>query len=303
VQVEVLPYLRDSRRLTEIVHYTGCTRPDRLRAWLGIGTELGELDVIGERYRVRGRRSRALAGGDQLLVAHYRSMLEYQVGPYGSLEEFLKGDSGMGRSDLSRFAGDIAQVSRAAEPFVASFVRQAVATVRPANVLDVGCGSAVYSRVVLDTDAQARVEGIDLAADVIAAARLELDQAGYGSRVTLHVGDAQRWSGASPTQFDLIMLVNNIYYFDPVTRCALYRDLGSHLTEGGQLLIVSMLFPGSIASAHLHFMLTCQSVTTSLPAPGEIENDLRQSGFQILAKQTLVPTEPFIGVRARKIQE
>jgi hypothetical protein len=99
------------------------------------------------------------------------------------------------------------------------------------------------------------------------------------------------------------MLVNNIYYFDPVTRCALYRDLGSHLTEGGQLLIVSMLFPGSIASAHLHFMLTCQSVTSSLPAPGEIENDLRQSGFQILAKQTLVPTEPFIGVRARKIQE
>ena len=110
-QIDLLPYLRGGRSVLEIVDHTGCTRPDRLRAWLWVGSELGELWRRGEEYGVRGRRSRALADGDQLLTAHYRSMLEYQVGPYGSLDQLLRSDVGEGRSDLSRYADDIARVS------------------------------------------------------------------------------------------------------------------------------------------------------------------------------------------------
>ncbi|MGO8860391.1 MAG: class I SAM-dependent methyltransferase [Acidimicrobiales bacterium] len=300
VRIEILPYLRGGRRFSEIVDHTGCTRPERLGAWLSIGSELGELSHRGERYGVRGTRARALAEGDPLLVAHYRSMLEYQIGPYGELHELLRAEAGDGRSDLSRYADDIARVSLAAAPFVSSFVRRSVAEMRPATVLDVGCGTGVYSKVVLESDPLAHVEAIDLAEDVIATARDELGRAGFGSRIRLHVGDVRGRAHRSPQRFDLVMLLNNIYYFDSQRRAELYRDIAELLTERGQLIIVSMMAPGSVAAAHLHFMLTCQSAVASLPRPGEIERDLSESGFRTLVNQLLVPSEPFVGVRAIK---
>ncbi len=300
VRLDILPYLRSGRRFDELCSHTGCTRPERLQAWLWIGAELGELSFRGDRYGVRGRRARALADGDRLLLAHYRSMLDYQIGPYGEFHELLHSAAGGGRSDLSQFADDIAQVSLAAAPFVASFVRRAMAEVRPMHVLDVGCGTGFYSKVVLEADGYAHVEGIDLSEVVVENARDELNRAGFSSRFELHVGDVRRWAHEATTAFDLILLLNNIYYFEPQSRTALYRELRELLTERGQLLIVSMMVPGSIAAAHLHFMLRCQDTPASLPAQAEIENDLLSSGFRILANEVLVPTEPFVGVRAAR---
>jgi SAM-dependent methyltransferase len=297
-RLDLLAYLRGGRAFAEVVDFTGSTRPARLRAWLGVGVELGELSLRRQRYDVRGPRARALADGDQLLLAHYRSMLEYQIGPYGELEPLLRSDDG--RDDLARYADDIARVSLAAAPFVASFVRQIVAGSRPRRVLDIGCGTGVYSTVVLGADSDVRVEGIDLAADVIESARADLEQAGYGSRVQLHVGDIRTWTSNAAPKFDLVMLLNNIYYFDPLSRVDLYRDLSRLLSEQGQLLVVSMVAPGSIAAAHLHFMLTCQNSTAALPEPAEIERDLAQAGYQITDSQALVPTEPFVGLLAEK---
>jgi SAM-dependent methyltransferase len=296
VRVELLPYLRDGRALWEIVDHTGCARSERLRAWLGVGVELRELSLRRQRYGLRGARSRALAGGDQLLLAHYRSMLDYQMGPYEELQDLLR--SAGGRDDLSRYADDIARVSLAAAPFVASFVRAAVAEARPATVLDIGCGTGVYSKVVLEADPATHVDGIDLAEEVISAARADLR--GYGSRVGLHLGDVREWSRQAANQYDLVLLVNNVYYFDPATRVALYRDLGDLLTDHGQLLVVSMVAPGSIAAAHLHFMLTCQAVTAALPEPAEIGRDLGEAGYRVTESQVLVPTEPFVGLRAER---
>jgi SAM-dependent methyltransferase len=300
VRIEILPYLCEDRLLSEIIERTQCTRPERLQAWLWIGSELGEISSRKDRYGVKGRRARALAGGDRFLVAHYRSMLEYQTGPYADLAGLLQSDAGDGREDLVLYADDIAQVSLAAAPFVSSFVRRTVAAMRPANVLDVGCGTGVYSRVVLEADSFAHVDGIDVAEDVIRAARDHLDAAGYEARIRLHVGDVRRWARESTTRFDLVLLLNNIYYFDRESRVALYRDIAQLLTDRGQLLIASMMVPGSIAAAHLHFMLTCQDTTASLPGRTEIETDLSQAGFRVLADQILVPGEPYVAVRATK---
>src|ERR1700689_2976530 len=89
VQTGLLPYLRTARRFDDIAQRIDCRRSDRLHAWLGVGVDLGELGSHGETYRVIGRRGRALAEGDHLLVAHYRSMLEYQGGPYADLASLL----------------------------------------------------------------------------------------------------------------------------------------------------------------------------------------------------------------------
>ncbi len=300
VRSELIRHLRTDRSADELAELLASRRPDRLRAWLQVGVDVGELRRQGDRYRVSGRRARALADGDEFLVAHYRSMLDYQVGPYAELDTLLRGDPGGGRDDLDRYAEDIAQVSVAATPFVSSVVRRTVTELRPARVLDVGCGSGIYSRVVLDSDPSARVDGVDLAENVIIAARRELAAAGYGSRGQLHVGDVREWLPRSELRFDLVMLLNNIYYFDRARREEIYRQLGTSLTSGGQLLLVSMTTPGSIAAAHLDFMLRCQSGAASLPELGDIQSDLAAAGYETLEVQQLVPTEPLVGIRARR---
>lgn len=297
VRSGIITHLRSGRSVAELARLTGSRRPDRLRAWLQVGVDVGELRKRGDRYRVSGHRACALAAGDTLLVAHYRSILEYQVGPYAELGAMIR-ELDSGRDDLDRYAEDIAQVSLAALPFISSILRRTLVELRPARVLDVGCGSGSYTRVVLESDPSVRVDGVDLAEDVIAAARRELFEQGYGTRIELHVGDIREWLQRSDIRFDLVMLLNNIYYFESARRQEVYRELGNCLTDRGQLLVVSMTTPGSIAAAHLDFMLRCQAGTASLPEVEDLRTDLLSAGFEIIEEKGLVPAEPLVGVRA-----
>jgi SAM-dependent methyltransferase len=112
------------------------------------------------------------------------------------------------------------------------------------------------------------------------------------------VGDVRDWLRRSADRFDLILLLNNIYYFDRAQRRQLYGELLTVLADGGQLLVVSMTKPGSIAASHLNFMLACQEGTASLPGGDDLVADLVAAGYQILEERRLVPTEPFVGARA-----
>jgi SAM-dependent methyltransferase len=291
---------RAGRSFAEIATQSGCLRFDRLQAWLDVGTELGEISQRGGRYRVRGRRSRAITAGDALLRAHYRSMLDYQAGPYADLEALLRSGPGDGRADLDRYADDIAQVSTAATPFIASYLTRVIAAARPARILDVGCGTAVYSRIAAAADPTVFVDGIDLAETVVDAARAELRAAGLDDRIRLHAGDIRRWAPEGGVRYDLVLLLNNVYYFPPGERVALYRQLGGLLGELGQLVVATQTTPGSIAAAHLNLMLACQAGAAALPRPGELQADLPAAGFEITDIQAIVPTEPFLAVTATR---
>jgi len=298
VRTGLLPFMGPGRLLAELVVESGSGRPDRLEAWLAVGVELGELGRRGERYVVVGRRARALSDGDPLLTAHYRSMLDYQLGPYVGLSELIS-SAEAGRDDLAVHARTIAEVSLAAEPFIVPFLQELVERARPRRALDIGCGTGVYMRALVEADPLIRVEGIDLAADVASEAAARMNAAGLSERVAVHVGDVRSWEPSSEGTFDLVTLCNNIYYFPRDDRAALYRQLGRLLAPGGMLVITTMTRPGSAASAHLHFMLCCQTGAAGLPRRGEIEVDLRDAGFAVVRARHLVPTEPFVGVTAR----
>ncbi len=300
VRTGLLNCLREGRSFAEISHQTGCLRTERLRAWLDVGTELGEINWRAGRYHVHGRRARAIAGGDALLSAHYRSMLDYQTGPYADLGGLLRSGPGDGRADLDTYADDIAQVSLAAAPFIASFLTRVIGEARPAKILDVGCGTAVYCKIAAAADRRVRIDGIDLAEGVVDAARANLRAAGLGERVQLHAGDIRSWTPGPGIRYDLILLLNNVYYFARGERVALYERLGGLLSGRGQLVVASLTAPGSIAAAHLNFMLTCQAGAAALPRPGELEGDLASAGFGIAETRLIVPGEPFLAVRATR---
>jgi len=284
--------------LEQLAAAVGVARTDRLDAWLTVGCELGELRAVGDRFSLRGRRARAIAAGDSMLAAHYASVLDYQGGPYADLARLLGDGPGQGRGDLERYAGEIAQVSLAAVPFVAPVVRRVLAELRPARVLDAGCGSAVYSRMVLDTDAVVRVTGVDLSEEVVGRAEADFVAAGFGDRARLLCADIEAWCSGTAERFELIMLHNNIYYFPPVRRTALLRSLAEHIAPGGELLLTTMTRPGSVASAHLHLMLISQTGDAALPTrPGLLEN-LSEGGLRVTSVVSPVPLEPYVVVRA-----
>jgi SAM-dependent methyltransferase len=297
-RADLLGWLGDGRGLAEIASRMDVVRPERLRAWLEVGTELGELAERGGRYRVRGRRARAIAAGDTLLRAHYRSMLDYQAGPYAELGALLRSGPGAGRSDLDTYADDIAQVSTAATPFIASYLTRAVERSWPARILDVGCGTAVYATIAAGLDPLVQIDGVDLARDVVEAARAQLRRAGLDDRVRLHAGDIRGW--APGAGYDLVLLLNNVYYFPAGERVALYRRLAGLMAVRGQLIVASQTAPGSVAAAHLNFMLTCQAGAAALPRPGELETDLSSAGFELTDVASIVPTEPFLAITATR---
>lgn len=300
VRLGVLEQLRPGASFAELLAATGCTRPERLRAWLSVGVELHELEASADRYIVRGRRAKALAGGDLLLQAHYRSMLDYQSGAYDQLASLLADAPDGGRGDLDEHAAVIAEVSLAAAPFVTPYLERVIAELRPRRALDVGCGTGVYVRAMLDADPQLSVDGIDLAPGVVDDARQRLHAAGLGSRAQLVAGDIRTWEPEPARRFDLVTLLNDVYYFPEVERGALYERLARFLTDDGELVVVSMTRAGSIASAHLHFMLACEAGAASLPEADEVPADLGRAGYVVIEDEALVPTEPFVAVRARQ---
>ncbi|MDQ1476786.1 MAG: 4-hydroxy-2,2-bipyrrole-5-carbaldehyde O-methyltransferase [Actinomycetota bacterium] len=285
--------------LADLCERTQCTRPDRLRAWLDVGVETGELRMRGDRWQAHGRRARAIAEGDALITAQYRSMLEYQSGPYAHLGALLRCKPGEGRLDLEDYAATIADASLAAAPFIEPFLHEVVNLRHPVNALDVGCGTGVYTRALLDADPEIAVVGIDVATDVVDETRNRLRAEGYGSRVTLAAGDVRTWEPDPGTHFDLITLCNDLYYLLPEERVDAFSHLRGLLSNDGELVVVSLTRAGSIASAHLQLLLSCQEGEAALPARGEIERTLAEAGFDVVASEMLVPTEPFVGVRAR----
>jgi SAM-dependent methyltransferase len=298
IRTGLLEALAGGATFAEIAARVDCTRPERLRAWLEVGTELGEIARRSGRYRLRGIRARAIAGGDSVLDAHYRSMLDYQAGCYADLAGLLGSAPAAGRADLDDHADDIARVSLAATPFIETYLTRVMAQTRPARVLDVGCGTGVYARIVANLDPRVLVDGIDLAPAVIDAARAEVQAAGLDARIRLQAADVRTWTPAAGVAYDLILLLNNIYYFPRGERTALYRRLGGLLTRPGHLIVATLAAPGSVAAAHLNFMLACQAGAAALPRGGELEADLVEAGFTGIHAQPIVPAEPFLAVRA-----
>ena len=225
------------------------------------------------RYAVRGQRAKAIADRDPVLTAHYRSMLDYQYGPYDQLVELLRSGPDDGRTTSTATPRSSPRCRSRRRPSCSRSYGRCAVGVAAARVLDVGCGTGVYLRALLEVAPQVVGVGIDLAPEVIVDARAALDEAGFGARATFIAGDVRDHLATTTDRYDAVTLINNVYYFDRDERLDLYRRIRSVLTTTGELVAVTMVTPGSPASAHLNWMLITQAGHTSLPADGEVERE------------------------------
>ncbi len=268
---------------------------DLLDALLQLGVELGELGERSGRYRLRGRRAKALVSSDAL-QALVLEVSEYHGSVYQHLPERIRG-APLG-DYLPGTATLVARSSRLAEPFVAAFVRHLVGERRPGSLLEIGCGSGVYMRHALESDPDLTAVGIDMQPEVVAMATSNLGSWGLGGRATIRTADVRSLTDGFDGPFDLITLYNNIYYFPTAQRTDLFSDLARRLAPGGAIALVSMMGRGSISSADLDLTVRSTIGCGPLPRLDELPGQLRKAGLTKIEQTRLIPPEPLYGMVA-----
>ncbi|HYP39867.1 MAG TPA: class I SAM-dependent methyltransferase [Chloroflexia bacterium] len=283
----------------ELIRQLRVERPDLLESLLALGVSLGELSLKGGFYRVRGVRAKAfMERRNDPLVAMVEEYATYHSSVYQELGERLRGgplgDYMAGRGNL------IARSSRMLEPFIADFARALVAKRGAVRVLEVGCGSGIYMKHVAEANAQAKGIGIDMQPEVVSQAALNLRRWGIKGRFRVVLADIRQPTAELSGPFDIITLYNNIYYFPPEERPALFRSLRERLASGGRLAVVSAMRGASVTTNDFDLVLRSTLGCTALPDTEELRAQLLGSGFDHVAGTRLAPIESFYGLIATR---
>ena len=270
-----------------------------LDAFLHLGAVLGELGCRAGRWSLRGRRSKALAATQaDTMRAMVQEAIRYDAAVYAGLEQHLRGAPP--GAYLQGTGAVIARASRLVEPVLAPLLRSLVAERHPRRVLDVGCGTGVYLvHAAAAGGPQLSGLGVDLDAAVVELARRRLAEAGLAERFQVRHADI-RTLQLEAAGFDLVLLLQNIYYFAEDQRPELLRRLHGLLAPGGMLLLVSLFAGRSLAAAHYDLLFRATEGCGPLPNRQQLDRQLRDAGFATTRWMQLIPLESFHAVVAER---
>lgn len=274
--------------------------PDLLQAWLRAAATHGLIRMVRERdraYQIDGLAKWLLETPDSgPLIA----LLEETVEGYGPLFERMPD---LIREDARPEFGSAAESRRAAE--ISQLVeRQALTAlgripgVRGARrLLDIGCGYGGYLVGMLRRYRDAHGVGIEQDAKVAEVALRNLRAADLSRRSEIRVGEFMSLDLAAGS-YDLILLNNNLYYFAPNIRSALFDRIFSRLVPGGVLAIqtavvsdraAARLMGLSANTAVFDLYLRAHDNLYGLPDLGELHASLLAAGFETVAETAFLP--------------
>ena len=274
--------------------------PDLLQAWLRAAASHGLIRVVRERdraYEIDGLAKWLLETPDS---ASLTALLEETIEGYGPIFErmpdLIAGDA------RPEFQSPVE--SRRAAEVSRLFERQALSAlgripgVRGARrLLDVGCGYGGYLVGMLRRYRDAHGIGIEQDAEVAEIAVQNLQAADLSRRSEVRVGDFMSLD-LDAGSHDLILLNNNLYYFAPGIRRALFERIFSRLVPGGLLAIQTAVvsdratarFMGlSANAAAFDLYLRAHDNLYGLPDLRELHTNLLEVGFESIAEIAFLP--------------
>jgi 4-hydroxy-2,2'-bipyrrole-5-carbaldehyde O-methyltransferase len=298
----LLEVLRTPISREELFDKLDVARPVILEALLDVGLAAGELQWSNGKYSIKGKRSRGMIGRDgDMLSAMVQANITYYHSAYFKATERLKG--GPLGDDLDKIGDLVARFSKIGEPIIKQFLTGLTAGKNPMRVLDVGCGSGIYLRTIFEGNPQATGTGIDIDEAVSEQARLNLEDWRLVDRFRIVAGDVRVPPEPLEAPFDLITLLNILYYFPAAERLEFLRKLRSLLSDQGTLAL-AMNFHGrgkDLAAAHLNLVNCSLKGLTPLPDLDEISALLQEAGFNRVKIQNLIPGSSYYGVAAGQV--
>jgi SAM-dependent methyltransferase len=294
----VLEALLEPRTVDELAGTVGASNAGLLEALLRAGESVGEVARDGDgRWRLAGVRARAMVDpGVDGLAALPEEAVAYGSDVYRRLGERMRGAAA---GDYLDTHGElVARTSRVAEPVLGPLVTDVVRRRGARRVLDVGCGSGVNLRHVAAASPTATGAGIDVDPSVVALARRSLAAWGLADRFAVHEADVRDLPDL-PGPWDLVLLLQNVYYFDGADRTELLRRLRWLASPGGAVLVATAVPDArDPAAAHLDVVLRSTAGNTPLPTVAELRADLTAAGFNHVEVRHLAPVQPLRAILA-----
>jgi SAM-dependent methyltransferase len=190
-----------------------------------------------------------------------------------------------------------AQVARLIEPQALEALGRIPGARAAKRVLDIGCGYGTYLTGLLLRYRDAHGLGIEQDPDVAAIANRNIQSTDLVRRAEIRVGDFMSVQ-IDAGSFDLVLLNNNLYYFPPSTREALFERVRSRLAKGG---VFAIQIP--FVSDHLAARVSGLTATTAvfdlflrahenlygIPDLAEVHASLTAVGFQTVGEAAFLP--------------
>lgn len=177
----------------------------------------------------------------------------------------------------------------------------------PQSILDVGCGSGVWSLAIAQRVPRARVTGVDLAA-VLDRFRVRAAALGISDRIATIEGDMH----AVPLpagQWDLAIIANVLRLEQTEAARSLITRIVGALRPGGSMLVVDALAGGNPAAERTRaiygFHLAMRTRSGRVHSPAEIGQWMQEAGCDSPTEITFGDADPAAGALgalvARKI--
>ncbi len=288
--------LRRPRTLDELLHETALSDSDLLETVLALGISLREVRFRRGRYRARGRRLRAMTGSSPDLRGVVEELVVYANRVYAAMDSHLRGAPAVAYD--ADCGAAIAASSRIAEPILGPAVRAVARSESPQRVLDIGCGSGAYLRHMLAAAPTATGLGIDRDAGALRVASDLLDPLRAEGRCELRQGDIEELA-EELGGFDLVTLLNNIYYWPPERRSETLRTIRNVVAPDGVLMLATATTEGHAFNRHLDLMVRVTTSSHRLPTREEISADLADAGYVDIETIQPVPKTGLLVATAR----
>jgi N,N-dimethyltransferase len=217
-------------------------RPARLLLLALLGEQIVNRD--GEMYRNAPVASRYLVGTSPDSIVPLAAHQAAHFAKFSQLTQALQDNAPVrmeAQGDHPAFGGPerFAQITRtAATMMMAGGLAEHLASVGRQHLVDLGCGSCVYSIALAKANPDLRITAVDRPS-LCQLAGSEIASAGLGDRINVRPSDifVDSFTGA-----DIALLSNVAEGYDPARAQALIRHVYEWLPVGGELLIHSHMW-------------------------------------------------------------
>ncbi|MAE96239.1 MAG: hypothetical protein CL910_16425 [Deltaproteobacteria bacterium] len=285
---------------------------DLSAAWLRAAHAHGLLDLREGKYRPSAYVDWLHEGAD---AAGARAMVGQVTLSYtptlARLPSLLKGEErpvfGQDREEAIR----VAEGSRVTEKVAFRALHRIPGVSAARRILDIGCGAGSYLAELLGRTRDALGTGVEVDPAVAERARQRLRVTEVSRRAQIVEGDFLEVD-LPRDAFDLVLLNNNLHYFDAEDRPRLLARAYESLAASGVLAIQTPSISDSATAramgaratmATFDLFLRSHANLHGLPLLDELDAELRAVGFQKLGRRPIVPGGMALYVWARKGRE